>query len=291
MEFIPVIFRAAVTATLAAFMFATMGVAVRFASAELPNEMVVFLRSFFGLIFLLPWIYHHKDISLVTIRFYGHLSRSLAGLAAMYCFFYAIANLQLAEAILLNYTAPIFISVIALVWLKEKLSGKIMIAIITGFVGVCLILKPGYNNISQAAWIGLASGMLAALAMVSIRNLSTTEPTLRIVFYYSIITTGVSAFPLIWYWQTPDIKTLFIMVLAGLVASLGQLLLTYSYSLAPAARVGPYTYATVVFAAVYGWIFWSDKPDALMLAGAVLIIVAGIIALHTRSVPQIIDPE
>ena len=272
-------------------MFATMGVAVRFASAELPNEMVVFLRSFFGLIFLLPWIYHHKVISLATIRFYGHLSRSLAGLAAMYCFFYAIANLQLAEAILLNYTAPIFISVIALVWLGEKVSGKILLAIVTGFAGVCLILKPGYNVISQAAWIGLASGMLAALAMVSIRNLSTTEPTIRIVFYYSVITTVVSAIPLIWYWQTPDLQTLTIMVVAGLVASLGQLLLTYSYSHAPAARIGPYTYATVVFAAVYGWIFWSEKPDVLTLSGAVLVIFAGIIALHTRPVPQIIDPE
>jgi len=283
--------RAALATTLAALMFASMGVAVRYASASLPSEVLVFLRNSFGLLFLLPWLYHRGYRSLKTRRLSGHVTRSVTGLAAMYCFFYAIAHLPLAEAVLLNFSSPIFTTIIALLWLGEEATRKLLLAIAIGFSGICLILKPGIGILSTAALVGLISAVFAAMAMVSIRDLSKTEPTRRIVFYFSVTATLISAIPMFWYWQTPDLKPLLAMIFAGLSATLGQLLLTHGYSLAPAARVSPYSYNTIIFAAIYGWIFWSETLDMLTLFGALLIICAGIITLLSRPTRSLTEPD
>lgn len=270
----------ALLAIAAAFMFAAMGAVIKAASAHLPNEMVVFFRNFFGLLALLPWLLRGGVRALATQRFGSHLTRSLAGLAAMYCFFYAIAKLHLAEAVLLNFTAPLFTPFIALLWLHERVERNVWWAIIVGFVGVALILKPGMDIFSPAALIGLASGALAAFAVVNIRRMSETEPTTRIVFYFSTVSVIVSALPLLWRWQTPGPEALGLMVVAGIFATSGQLLLTRGYALAPAALVGPFTYSSVVFAALFGWLLWGEMPDTLSLAGAVLVCLAGIMAMR-----------
>ncbi|MGH8488552.1 MAG: DMT family transporter, partial [Gammaproteobacteria bacterium] len=117
-----------------------------------------------------------------------------------------------------------------------------------------------------AAMIGALSGLLAAVAMVSVRGMSATEPTVRTVFYFSAISTVVSTVPLLWAWRTPTVPALALMALAGFFATKGQLLLTRGYALAPAARVGPYTYTTVIFASAIGWILWSEVPDGMTIA-------------------------
>ena len=283
--------RAVLFALLASLMFATMGVAVRFSSGYLPNEMIVFLRNSFGLCFLLPWIYRKGFRDFATHRLIAHIIRSVSGLTAMYCFFYAIAHLHLAEAVLLNYSAPLFIAIIALFWLGERPSKKLIYAIVVGFIGICFILKPGAGMFQGVALIGLFSGIFAAFAMVTIRNLSTTEPTLRIVFYFSLTSTLISAVPLFWAWQTPALLAVLAMAVAGLAATLGQIMLTYSYSLAPAAQVGPYTYSSVVFAACYGWIFWQETPDTFTFIGALLVIMAGSMTLQRRTLPKLAEPD
>ena len=283
--------RAVVSTLLAALMFASMGVAVRYSSAGLSNEMTVFLRNGFGLLFLSPLLVTRGFGYFSTHRPVAHIVRALSGLAAMYCFFYAIAHLQLAEAVLLNFSSPLFTAIIALIWLGEKASTKLVFAIIIGFIGVCFVLKPGADIFQGAAWVGLISAVFAAFAMVTIRDLSSTEPTMRIVFYFSITSTLVSAIPLLWSWHTPTWQTALAMSFAGLSATIGQFLLTYSYSLAPAAYIGPYSYSTVIFAAIYGWIFWAEAPDSYTLTGAILIIVAGIITLQRRSMPPLTEPD
>lgn len=276
--------RAAGYTLLASLLFAGMGVAVRYASAELPTAVVVFLRNLFGLLALLPWLIGNGGglKALKTQRLGAHLFRVASGLTAMYCFFYALANLHLAEAVILNYSSPLFIALFALLWLGERASARVMTAIVIGLVGVGLIVKPGSGVWSPAAIAGVGAGVLTALAMVGIRNLSATEPTRRIVFYFSFFATLASALPMVYHWQTPSAPVFTAMVLAGIGATLAQLLLTKSYSLVPAAQVGPYTYASVIFAAGFGWLLWGEIPDPMSFAGAALIIIAGIMTLRGR---------
>lgn len=260
----------------AALLFAAMAAGIKFVSQTLPGEMVVFFRNLFGLIALAPWILHHGWSSLRTRRPWGHVARSSAGLAAMYCYFFALAHLPLGEAVLLNYTMPLFIPFIAWWWLGEHVAPKLWGAISIGFLGVVLILKPGLAVFSPVSLVGLAAGMLGATAMVGIRRLTHTEPAFRIVFYFSLLATLVSAVPLAWSWRTPSIDLWLPLLGIGVLATLAQVLMTRAYAEAPAAAVGPFIYATVVFAALTGWAVWEEGIDLISLVGAIFVCVAGI---------------
>jgi drug/metabolite transporter (DMT)-like permease len=259
----------------AALLFAAMAAGIKFISQTLPGEMVVFFRNLFGLVALAPWILRHGWLSLGTRRPWGHVARSGAGLAAMYCYFFALGHLSLAEAVLLNYSMPLFIPFIAWWWLGEHVAPRLWGAIGIGFLGIVLILKPGLSLFSPVSLVGLAAGMLGATAMVGIRRLTRTEPAFRIVFYFSLLATIVSALPLLWRWQTPRPDLWLPLLGIGALATIAQILMTRAYAEAPAAAVGPFIYATVVFAALAGWGFWGEGVDLISLVGAVFVCVAG----------------
>ena len=262
----------------ASLTFAILGVVVKVVSLSLNNEMVVFFRNFCSLFFILPWVwYSHPPGGVRTSCFPLHMLRSVAGLGGMYCFFYVIARLQLSESFLLMSTAPLFIPIIAYVWIHEPVERKVRGAIIIGFIGIILTVKPGMGVFRPIAFVGLGAGLMGALAMVSIRRMSSSEPTIRIVFYFTVFGTLISAIPLIWLWQSPKAEIWWLLVLMGLLAAVGQFLLTKGYSLAPAAKVGPFSYSNVVFAMLLGWLLWGEILDFLTWVGAFLICIAGII--------------
>ena len=276
----------AISVVCASLLIALVGTLVKTVSASLNNEMVVFLRNLFVMLCVLPWVRagSHRS-SIKTGCFRLHLLRSLAGLAAMYCFFYAVARIPLSAAFLLLASSPLFIPIIAWAWLREPVTAAVRCAILIGFAGVLLILKPGFGIVAPAALIGLCSGLLSALAMVTSRRMSSTEPAIRILFYFTFLSMLVSAVPLAWAWQKPQPAALVLMALAGLLATGGQYLLTKGYSFAPAAQVGPFTYTNVVFATLIGWVGWGETLDALAWIGAVLICIAGITASRRSAAP------
>jgi drug/metabolite transporter (DMT)-like permease len=264
-----------------ALLFAGVGAIVKIAAADLPIEVVVFFRNSMAMVFFLPWLMtRQRDLSLRTGCLHLHLLRSAAGLGAMYCFFIAVKMMRLADAMLLSYTLPIFIPIIEWFWLKEPVSRQTKMAVIVGFIGIALILKPGSGLFQPAGLAGLASGLLAALAMVGIRRMTLSEPVARIVFYFTTVGTLVSSVPLAWAWETPGGHLLWALCAMGILAILAQMCLTKGYSLAPAGQVGPFTYGNVVFAALLGWLIWGETMDGLTLVGAVLTCSAGIIATY-----------
>lgn len=274
--------RGAILALAAAAAYAGAGALIKLASADLPNAVVVFLRNGFGLLMLLPWLRGPGLHGLATARPLAHLLRVVLGLSAMYCYFYAIAHMHLANAVLLNYSQPLFIPFIAWLWLNERPPSRIWPAVAIGFVGVALILKPDTGLISPIGLIGLCSGLLAATAMVAIRRMADTEPTTRIVFYFTTLATLISAGPAVFAWQPPGTEAWLYMLGAGGLATLGQLTLTRAYTLAPAAHVGSLIYAVVIFAGLLGWITWGETPDLYGLFGTALIIAAGILVVFAR---------
>ena len=233
----------------ASLTFALLGALIKVVSSSLTNEMVVFFRNLCALIFIMPWLWYSRPRGGIKTSFFQlHLLRS--------------------------------IPLIAYVWLGEPVMRKVRGAIILGFFGIILILRPGIGIFQPIAFIGLGAGILAAFAMVSIRRMSASEPTIRIVFYFTVLGTLISAVPLIWSWQLPKPDIWWLLILVGLLAAVGQLLLTKGYSLAPAAQVGPFTYGNVVFATFLGWMYWGETLDSLTWAGAGLICIAGIITTY-----------
>ena len=263
--------------------FAIMGAMVKTLARDLPNETIVFLRSAIGFVALMPWLFRRGIPRLATRHLRWHLARGLAGLAAMYCFFFALAHMPLAEATLLNYSTPLFIPFIATLWLHEHTSRTVWWAIGAGFAGIALILKPGIGLFTGVALVGLCAGLFAATAMVNIRRLTHTEPTARIVFYFSAIATIVSALPLAWGWRTPTPALWLPLAVMGVSGTAAQLLLTRAYAYAPAAQIGPFIYVTVIFAGAIGWWVWNERLDMLSVLGIAIVCAAAIAAMRRQS--------
>lgn len=262
--------------------FATMGALIKTAYSELSTEMVVFLRNLFGLLTLLPWLIRVRLPSLRTTRFGGHILRASFGLTAMYCFFYAINHMPLANAVLLNYSAPVFAPVIAYYWLKEDFSPWTYPAVGIGFIGIMFILHPTVAFLTGASLIGLASGVLAASAMVSIRRMANTEPATRIVFFFTFFSVMFSSVPMLWAWEMPSPRATVIMLFAGMFATFGQLSLTRAYALAPAAQIGSLIYSAVVFSAIWGWLIWDESLDRYFFFGTLLVATGSFLATLER---------
>jgi len=178
-----------------AFLFAGMGAMVKLASGSLPNTVVVFFRNAVALAFLLPWVLG-RGTTLRTKHLSEHLVRGLAGLASMYLFFYAIAHMRLAEAMLLNYSLPLFIPFVEQAWIAEPVPRRTWWALAIGFLGLIVILKPGFALFDPVALCALGSALLAAVAQVGVRRLTQTEPATRIVFYFTLLSTAISGVPL-----------------------------------------------------------------------------------------------
>jgi drug/metabolite transporter (DMT)-like permease len=267
-----------------------MAAAVRVAAQEVPNAPIVFVRHVLMLVFLIPWLVREGRNVLRTKDFRGHLIRGLAGVCAAACYFYAIAHLRLADAVLLNQSIPLFVPLVERAWLGEPIPRRLWRALLLGFVGLVVILRPGLGVFDPVALVGLASALFASVGQVSIRRLTRTEPVTRIVFYYGLIASIVSAPPAALTWGAPSAPTWAVFLLIGLLATAGQLTLTRSYVYAPAARIGPFLYSGPVYAGLLDWLIWGRLPDALFLAGAILVVIAATMALRIRGGSPVMAP-
>lgn len=258
-------------------LLALMGGIIKHLSVDLSTQQIVFFRNIAGLIMLLPILMRVGFSELKTQRIHWHLMRALVGLSAMYCYFFVLARMPLAEAFLVKLTSPFFMPLIAYIWLKESIGPNTRWAIIIGFIGVAFILRPGTDSFSYFAMVGLVGAALAALAKVTIRKMGDTENSVTIVFYFGVISTIISAPPALYAWQpVPDYAWGWI-VLMGSVATLGQLALTRAYRTAPTGRIGIYVYSSVIYGAFMGWLFWGEVPLWTTWLGSGLIIAAGLI--------------
>jgi drug/metabolite transporter (DMT)-like permease len=271
----------ALTMVAAAFFFAAMSAAVKAAAGTLPNTVVVFFRNAVALVVLVPWMWHRR-IGFGTGEPMQHFVRGFSGLLAMSAFFYAIAHLRLADAVILNYTLPLWLPLFERIWLGEPLDSRLALPLGVGFAGILLILKPGTELFAPAALWALVSALLAAVGNVGVRALTRTEPAERIVFYFALIGTLGSALPLPWTWVTPVGSAWLALVAAGLFATAGQFALTRAYSSAPAAQVGPFLYSSVVFSASFDWLLWRGTPDRWSAAGAALVVASAILTLQRQ---------
>ena len=248
-------------------------------------NLLCFFRNLFGLMILAPLLIKADSKILHTDRLHLHLVRAGFGMAAMYSFFYALGHIALGDSMLIKSTIPLIIPFVSLVWLKESITRRVIIAGVLGFIGVFLILEPN-GDTDWASLVALGSSFMAAIAFVTVRKLSATEPTLRIVTYFAICGMSISAIPLLWAWQTPTSVEYLMLLGVGLTTTIGQLLLTRGYQNAPASSVGIFTYTSVPSGSFLGWLFWDDLLDKNSIFGAILISFAGLIILRTKVIQQ-----
>ena len=260
--------------TISAFLFSIMGICIRYASQTVDNYTIVFFRNFVGLMLFLPFIMKQGTSFVKTEKLWMHTWRSLVGLAAMYGFFYAIAHLKLSNAMVFTYSSPIFIPLIAWLFLKERITKAMLMAAALGFLGVFCVAKPDQGLWNWVSAIGIASSLLASMAFVTVRALTKTEPPERIVFYFCLIGSLLSAIPMFRVWRPYALKELFFLISAGILANVSQIFMSHAYRLAPAGQIAPVNYMAIIFAGVWGFFLWQETPDFYSLFGFGLILLA-----------------
>jgi drug/metabolite transporter (DMT)-like permease len=270
--------------------FIVMASMIKATSAHVPAGQAVFFRSFFAIPVIVVWLIWRQELAtgLKANAPMGHVWRGVVGTLAMGLGFAGLGYLPLPEVTAIGYAAPLLTVIFAAMFLGEEVRAFRISAVILGMVGVLIVLAPRLSIVSSdaagvteafGAMLVLGGAVFAALAQVFVRKLVNTEKTAAIVFCFSLTATLLSlvTLPFGWVWPTPIEATL--LVGAGLLGGLGQILLTSSYREADASLVAPFDYASMLFALLIGYFVFSEVPTWTMLGGAVLIVVAGILII------------
>lgn len=275
----------------AAALFAVMGVLVKHASAHFSSPELVFCRSIFGLVAIwlgIVWQTRQWFAPLATSHAVTHFWRGLAGFVALVLFFYALGRVPLATAVTLNYTAPLFLAVLSVVWLRERHGRGLLLAVLLGFVGIVLLLRPQWQpDTWLPALAALVSAVFAAVAYVNIKRLGKLgEPEWRVVFYFTLLSTlGGGMWMLLAGFKRPEFADLPVLIGIGISATLAQLALTRAYHRGRTLTVGALAYSTVVFSALYGVLLFDEQLPPIAWLGIALIVAAGILAVRVSTPP------
>ncbi|MDZ5696424.1 DMT family transporter [Chelativorans sp. M5D2P16] len=255
---------------------------------------IIFLRNLIALPLVTIMVVSVAGRAALPTRHPGlHLMRGAFSVFAALCFFLSIRALPLAEATSLIFAAPLFITALSVPLLREHVGLRRWTAVIVGFIGVLIIVRPGAATFQTASLLVLCAAMLYALMMISARWIARDESVWTTMFYIVLFPMLISG-GLSWTeWQTPSLAHLPFFVAIAIVGSAGIVLITQAFRLAPAAIVAPFDYTALLWASLIGWLVWSEVPDGWTYAGAAVIIASGIYIVfrETRRPGTPVRPE
>jgi drug/metabolite transporter (DMT)-like permease len=268
--------------------FSVMHGLVRFVSDVLPPFQIAFFRNIFGLVFLLPLLMRSRFSVLRTNRIGLHALRGVINIGAMLMFFTALSISPLAKVTALSFTAPIFMAVLAVLILGERFRIHRWMAIVFGFAGMLIILRPGIIAIDTGALLVTGAAALWAVAMVIIKVLSRTESSLTIVAYMGIFLGVFSILPALWVWQPFGLQTLGWMALIGLFGTIAQMSLSQALRETDPTALMPFDFLKLIWTALIGAWFFAEIPDIFTWIGASVIFASGLfIAWRERQAKQV----
>ena len=260
--------------------FSIMDLLVKW-SQEYPTGEVLFFRGFFGLLLTYFLIPKDKLKSFYkTDRKLEHFFRCFAGIIALIAIVVALRELPLAVVVSLSYAAPLFITVLSIFLLGEKVGIFRWIAVLIGFIGVLVISEPGFNEVNYLYILPIIFCIGMAFVTITIRKLSTSEPVWLISIFFTLTITFVSLFTIPFGWVLPDFKDFILLALIGVTGGGANLLLTQSYKLSEVSLVAPLKYLSLIFAILFGYLIWDEIPSYKNLVGAALVITASLIILR-----------
>ncbi len=260
-----------------------MGLCVKLGSADFSPAELVFYRSLFGLIPLVLIAARQRQ-HLKTAYWKLHLLRSVVGLASLWLYFYALAQLPLATAVTLNYTSPLFLALLLVLFSRQTLKKPLIITLVSGFIGVLFVLRPHMDTREGfAAFVGLLSGFGAGLAYFLVRALgSRGEPEWRTVLYFTSLSAIVMGVWLLFSPASPIMqltpRRLGILLMLGFAATAGQLCMTRAYRTGSTLLAANFAYSTIVFSSCFGILFFGEWLTTWGWAGVALVVAAGIAA-------------
>jgi drug/metabolite transporter (DMT)-like permease len=265
-------------------LLSSLGACVKHLGSAIPAGQTIFVRGLISIAVLALIAWRGEGLHLLATRNWkSHGLRSLCGTISMFCWFTALTLIPLADFTAISFTAPMFLTILAMLFLGERIHRYRWTALAIGFVGVLIMIGPhlSFGASAFGVAVALSAAFSSAFAMMFLRSMSGQggEHAVTITFYFSITMTVCSAFTALWGWPLPTPEQWFFIVLAGLFGVVGQLLMTLSYRYAEASTIAPLDYTALLSAVALGWIFFGEAPGTSTWVGAPLVIAAGLIIL------------
>ena len=257
--------------------FSLMDVIVKW-SDDYPVGQVLFFRGFCGIIPILFLIPKDRFINFYkTSRPFLHFKRCLAGLIAITSIFIALRNLPLAAVVSISFAAPIFTTIFSIFLLNEKVGFYRWLAVLVGFIGIIIISEPGFSSLNFFYIYPIIFCLGLSYVAIAIKKLSSTEPVWLISFFFSFSIMNLSFFTFYQNWIMPSLTDLFLLSFIGILGGLANLWLSQSYKISEVSLVTPLKYLALVFAIIFGYIFWEEIPTTKTLIGSLLVILSSFI--------------
>jgi drug/metabolite transporter (DMT)-like permease len=259
-----------------------MAVLVKHLGARLPSMEILFFRSLIGFFFVLPIFIRNPMQPFRTKRFGMHLVRGATGAAGNACFFWTITHLLLADAMALQFSRPLFMIPLALIFLGEIAGLRRSLITVVGFLGILLYARPFTAGFEPGAFVGASGALFGALVVISIKRLQTTEPTRVIMFYYAFWNAAFALIPAVWFWVTPTLPELALLTVIGFLGIAGQTMVTHGLSQGDATVLAPLDYSRIVYSAALGYLLFGELPGVWSFAGMALIVASSLYLVLTE---------
>lgn len=250
---------------------ASMNALIRLVGSEVHPFEVAFFRNLFGLLVLVPVVARAGLTSLATRVPHLHAVRGVLNAVAMLLWFYGVTLTPLATVAALSFLAPLFATFLAALVLRERVGPRRIAAVLVGFAGALLILRPGLETPQLGEILVTLSSLAWAGALIDIKILARTEPSVRITVYAALFLIPITLAFALPFWVWPDARALGLLFLIGAVGSLGQVAVAQAFREAEATQVLPADFTKLVWAGLLGWILFAERPDLLALAGGTII--------------------
>ena len=263
--------------------WAVMVAMIRFVSAEIHAFEIVFFRSLFGMVFLLPWLLRTGLGGLRTRRIGMHMTRGLLGLAAAYLIFTAITLAPLGEIAAIITTRPIFASAAAVLILREVAYGRRLSATAIGFVGALIIIRPGLVEVSTGVMLALIAVLVMSVIAIIMKSLSRTEPPDCMAMWQVLVFTPLTLVPALFVWTAPGPVELGLLIAIGFAGTLTQRSLARAYRAADATVVLPFEFSRLIFSALLGLLIFAEFPDIWTWVGGAVILIGTITMVHLEA--------
>ena len=248
--------------------FAFMVIAIRLASETLHTFEIAFFRNFFGLVAALPLLLHHGPGLLRTQQ----LPR-----------YWAIGHLPLAQAVSLSYSTPLFVTIAAVIWLGEQVRMRRWAAVIVGFIGVLVIVRPGTASFTMGSLVAVSAAVLSGIVAIQIKQLSRTEPADRIVILTTMFWVPLSLLPAVAVWEWPHGITWLWVVAAGVLGTGGHMLWTRALKLGDVSALTPISFMQLPIVATLGFFLFGEAVDRWTVTGAGIIFAANAYIAHREA--------
>ena len=259
---------------LTGIMFVGVTVAVRYLGTSMNPVQAGFIRYAFGLLMVLPLLSRAGVLSLHSKRIGFHALRGLAHGCGVMLWFFAMSRIPIAEVTALGFTAPVFTTLGAALFLRERLRSYRVIAMLAGFAGALLILRPGFREIDIGALAQVAAAPLFACSFLMAKSATRTESSTMIVVMLSVFCTLTLALPALAVWRTPTLEELELLFATAALATTGHYCMTRAFKAAEVSAVQPFTFLQLVWATLLGLVLFDEHPDLWIALGGALIVTA-----------------